>query len=136
MIQHLIAKIEELEAELKTAQAIEAAKARDDFAAIKIEYDYQVTWPHPAMFRIERKVSDKTQDAIDAWREAWPDAKSKELFVGGMTYMLLEGGYIYGRGGAVVVNFGEGHSFDPIAVDAEIIADLRAGIVPDSIKRP
>lgn len=129
--------IAELTEQLKELEALEASAAKAALNAIVMQYDYTVQWLHPALFRIERTVTKETAQAIAQFKEQFPNAPDPKPFVGGMKYSLLEGGYVHGHSGAVVVQWGGEHlsSFDPQPVAPDIIAALKAGIVPDSIKR-
>lgn len=104
------------------------------------EYDYSVTWPHPAQVRIERTITSDCQTRVDNFNARFPNHCLKP-FVGGMTYSVLEGGYMLGGGGCVIVNFHNaksGHSWssDPQPIRPADLAALRRGEVPLSIRKP
>lgn len=130
-----------LELQQQRAEAEKAAKEEGNevYRNFKPNYDYTVTWRHPAQFRIERKATRETLDRINEFKEKYPLNNPPMVFEGGMTYSVLEGGYVLGGGGSVVVDFEkpEGYysSFDPQTIEPDVLQSIRDGIVPDKIKR-
>lgn len=133
---HLEAQLATITQQLDAINAAEQAAAIAARKAFVMEYEYSVAWPHPAQFRIERQVTADCAERLAAFAvDHGIDAPKP--FVGGMTYSLLEGGYALGGGGSIVVQFTDDRrAFEPDPIAADVVASLRAGIVPDSIKRP
>lgn len=120
-------------AKAKQAATMEASKA------FMWEYDWQVTFPHPAQIRIERKLSVDCLARLAAL-EAEHDITLKP-FVGGMTYSILIGDngnlYAEGHGGSVIVQFdSQRKGFGPELLSRPIYDELRKGHVPIHIRRP
>lgn len=121
--------------QLKELEEAKRQKTREAANAFVLEYDYKVTWPHPAQFRIGREITDACAARLEEFIAVYGEAAAPKPFVGGMTYSLLEGGYILSGGGSVVVNFPQRQSFAPFPIAPDIVASLRKGLVPDCIKR-
>lgn len=137
--------LDELDAERARLDVLRAELVRerdaarnDAMRAFVMEYDYSVSWPHPAQFSVERSVTPECRARITAFAAQW--GTEPKPFEGGMTYSVLvdaDGNhYAEGGGGSVIVDFGSARSsFDPSPLDADILAALRAGSVPISIRR-
>lgn len=133
-IDERIAELQKMREALVDAEKQEAILAAKSF---KWEYDYSVEWTHPAQVRIERKLSADCELALENFRNQFPSHYMKP-FVGGMTYSVLEGGYMLGGGGAIIVNFDQSkfYSPDPAPILPEHLVELRNGIVPLAIRKP
>lgn len=117
----------------KQAATMEASKA------FMWEYDWQVTFPHPAQIRIERKLTADCLVRVAAF-EAEHETTLKP-FVGGMTYSILidDTGNLYaeGGGGCMIVQFdSQRKAFCPELLSRPIYDELRKGHVPIHIRRP
>ena len=130
-----IIRLQEQRAEAEKLAKAEGAEVYKNFVK---EYDYSVTWPHPAQFRVERKATKETLDKISEFRQKYPLNSPPMIFEGSMTYSVLEGGYVIGGGGSVIVEFDSSEryrsSFDPQPISSEVLKALRAGVVPEEIK--
>ena len=127
-----IAKLEKLLDEYREAKAKEAAAAYKDFV---MEYEYSVTWPHVSQFRVERFLTPECKSRLAEFSLKYSPSYAPRPFEGGMTYSVLEGGYILGGGGSVIIETCEDRtSFAPQAIKAIHLESLRKGIVPDDIK--
>lgn len=139
-------ELHEIDVELARLNALraDAVRARDvarneAWSAFVMDYDYHVEWVHPAQFRVTRTVTPECAARLAAFKDEWGTAR--EPFVGGMTYSVLVdadgNNYVEGGGGSVIIDLGNDchSSFDPEPINADILAALRAGSVPISIRR-
>lgn len=138
--------IKDIDAQIAELQAakLELVKAKQEAIveaskAFMWEYDWQVTFPHPAKIRIERKLTDDCLARLAAF-EAEHETAFKP-FVGDMTYSILIGdnGNLYAErgGGCIIVKFDPQHNgFGPELLSRPIYDELRKGHVPVHIRRP
>ena len=138
-LAELNAEISALEGEREALTRAERAEEGIAWQSLTIEYNWSVTWPHPAQFRVERTATPETAERIAAHKAKFPTTSGhRKAFEGGMQYSVLEGGYVIGGGGSVILRFpGETifSSFDPQPVSADILAALREGRIPVEIRR-
>lgn len=137
--------IEDLAARLADAQAA-YDKALDERAAtgnaaakaFVMEYDWEVTFPHPAQFKVARKLSADCNARLAAFKAAYPYTSQPRPFVGSMTYSVLKGtdgcDYVQSGGGSVIVDL-TSNSFGPSPIAPADLAAFLAGRVPEHLKR-
>lgn len=144
------ATIADLRAQLAAAEAAEKAEHEANAARalqdLHIEYVWEIKWTSAHVFRCSRQLSARTLKDVTAFKEAYPGVRIPQLSlfnepgqVACMTYLLIDRYLAHTGGGTILLKGFEG-SKDPFCQEPreltqEEVDALRAGIVPDSLKR-
>jgi acyl-CoA-binding protein len=134
------AQIAALEAARKQAIVDANDAARPAFAAIVVEYEWRVTWNDAHGLTIDCRQTDATVAAYEAWKAAYPlssVALPRDLGKWhGMRHVLVGNVLISAWGGSVILNIARDYEKDWHELTEEQAVALRAGIVPEDIRKP
>lgn len=129
-------RIAQLEAELREVEAAEKAERKAKLDAIPKVFEYQVVWESDFRLRIECKLTDECAAAREAAGEIYTDTMRRGNGWHGMRHIMI-GNYVWtDGGGSVVTTLDRGFNADPHLLSDADAAALRAGHVPESIRKP